>query len=73
MLRHETEGGFREMCLEFPEFAFDVLSFVLDVEEKREKRQSSSGAHRGGSGEGTPVGSFATPGHGSRKRARAER
>ena len=44
VLRHETEGSFRQMCLEFPEFAFDVLSFVLDVEEKREekrKRKSS--------------------------------
>ena len=37
MLRHETEGTFREMCLEYPEFAFDVLSFVLDAEEKRMK------------------------------------
>lgn len=27
------------MCLEFPQFAFDVLSFVLDVEEKRERRR----------------------------------
>lgn len=35
VLRHETEGSFRQMCLEYPEFAFDVLSFVLDAEEKR--------------------------------------
>ena len=27
------------MCLEYPEFAFDVLSFVLDAEEKREGRR----------------------------------
>lgn len=39
VLRHETEGSFRAMCLEYPEFAFDVLSFVLDVEEKRERRR----------------------------------
>lgn len=39
MLRHETEGTFRKMCLEYPEFAFDVLSFVLDAEEKREERR----------------------------------
>ncbi|MCJ1267915.1 hypothetical protein MMC22_007801 [Lobaria immixta] len=39
VLRHETEGSFRDMCLEFPQFAFDVLSFVLDVEEKRERRR----------------------------------
>ena len=35
------------MCLEFPEFAFDVLSFVLDAEEKREKRRETE--DRGGS------------------------
>lgn len=39
MLRHETEGSFRQMCLEYPEFGFDVLSFVLDAEEKREERR----------------------------------
>ena len=39
MLRHETEGSFRQMCLEYPEFAFDVLSFVLDAEEKRMERR----------------------------------
>ncbi|KAL8722040.1 MAG: hypothetical protein Q9225_001416 [Loekoesia sp. 1 TL-2023] len=39
VLRHETEGSFREMCLEFPEFAFDVLSFVLDAEERRAQRR----------------------------------
>lgn len=39
VLRHETEGTFRAMCLEFPQFAFDVLNFVLDMEEKRERRR----------------------------------
>ncbi|KAL8834828.1 MAG: hypothetical protein Q9170_003570 [Blastenia crenularia] len=39
VLRHETEGSFRDMCLEFPEFAFDVLSFVLDAEERRAQRR----------------------------------
>lgn len=70
VLRHETEeGGFRAMCLEFPEFAFDVLSFVLDVEEKRERRAGSLGGDGDGVGSGS---SF--PGKGSaRKRARAER
>lgn len=48
MLRHETEGSFREMCLEYPEFAFDVLSFVLDAEEKREERRRKT---QGGGGE----------------------
>ena len=50
MLRHETEGSFREMCLEYPEFAFDVLSFVLDAEEKRMKarRQTAEEEPRSG-------------------------
>ncbi|KAL8943502.1 MAG: hypothetical protein Q9216_001037 [Gyalolechia sp. 2 TL-2023] len=39
VLRHETEGSFRDMCLAFPEFAFDVLSFVLDAEERRAQRR----------------------------------
>ena len=43
VLRHETEGSFRAMCLEFPEFAFDVLSFVLDAEEKRARREEDVG------------------------------
>ncbi|KAG6999395.1 hypothetical protein G7Y79_00035g070670 [Physcia stellaris] len=48
VLRHETEGSFREMCLEYPEFAFDVLSFVLDAEEKRMKVRKQA------DGEGEP-------------------
>lgn len=35
MLRHEAEEDFRALCLEFPEFGFDVLSFVLDARERR--------------------------------------
>ena len=52
MLRHETEGGFRELCLEFPEFAFDVLSFVLDVEERRSRREEAGGSGEGAGGKG---------------------
>ena len=48
VLRHETEGEFREMCLEYPEFAFDVLSFVLDAEEKREERRRKTQGGGGG-------------------------
>ena len=44
MLRHETEGSFRQMCLEYPEFAFDVLSFVLDAEERRIRAKRQGGA-----------------------------
>ncbi|KAL8732025.1 MAG: hypothetical protein Q9166_002977 [cf. Caloplaca sp. 2 TL-2023] len=43
VLRHETEGSFRDMCMDFPEFAFDVLSFVLDAEEKRAQRKGGGG------------------------------
>ena len=35
VLRHEAEEEFRKMCLEFPQFGFDVLSLVLDQREKR--------------------------------------
>lgn len=60
VLRHETEGSFRKMCLEYPEFAFDVLSFVLDAEEKREERRRKVDEGDGGKGS-------------ARKRARGER
>ena len=56
MLRHETEGGFRELCLEFPEFAFDVLSFVLDVEERRSRREEAGGEWGRDGGEGEEEG-----------------
>ena len=35
VLRHEAELEFRAMCLEFPQFGFDVLSLVLDQREKQ--------------------------------------
>jgi len=38
VLRHEAEKEFRSMCLEFPQFGFDVLSLVLDAQEKRSAR-----------------------------------
>ncbi|KAL8682292.1 MAG: hypothetical protein Q9186_001661 [Xanthomendoza sp. 1 TL-2023] len=59
VLRHQTEGTFRDMCMDFPEFAFDVLSFVLDAEEKRASRKS------GGAG-----GPEEDVGRSARKRAR---
>lgn len=34
VLRHEAKDEFRVMCLEFPQFGFDVLSLVLDQKEK---------------------------------------
>ncbi|KAF2673737.1 hypothetical protein BT63DRAFT_410701 [Microthyrium microscopicum] len=41
VLRHEAEDEFRKLCLEFPQFGFDVLSLVLD---QREKSRSGGGA-----------------------------
>ncbi|NJR31456.1 hypothetical protein HC762_01670 [bacterium] len=35
VLRHDAEDEFRTMCLEYPQFGFDVLSLVLDQREKR--------------------------------------
>ncbi|CAO1603411.1 hypothetical protein XANCAGTX0491_006999 [Xanthoria calcicola] len=61
VLRHQTEGTFRQMCMDFPEFAFDVLSFVLDAEEKRAQRKGG-----GGPGPDDDVGKSA------RKRARGQ-
>ncbi|KAK3678358.1 hypothetical protein LTR78_001655 [Recurvomyces mirabilis] len=38
VLRHEAEAEFKRMCLEFPQFGYDVLSLVLDQQEKRSAR-----------------------------------
>ncbi|KAL1620687.1 hypothetical protein SLS54_006043 [Diplodia seriata] len=73
VLRHQAEDEFRAMCLEFPQFGFDVLSLVLDAKEKR-------GGGGGGAGlSGEPVvgvaasssaGAAADPPRSARKRAR---
>ncbi|OJD36240.1 uncharacterized protein BKCO1_12000108 [Diplodia corticola] len=49
VLRHHAEDEFRAMCLEFPQFGFDVLSLVLDAKEKR------GGGSGGGGHSGEPV------------------
>ncbi|MCJ1469055.1 hypothetical protein MMC07_007687 [Pseudocyphellaria aurata] len=46
VLRHQTEGSFQSLCLEFPQFALDVLTFVLDVEEKRERQRDGGERQR---------------------------
>ncbi|KAH7379444.1 hypothetical protein BKA66DRAFT_420352 [Pyrenochaeta sp. MPI-SDFR-AT-0127] len=33
-LRHDAEPEFKAMCLEFPQFSYDVLQLVLDQQEK---------------------------------------
>lgn len=35
VLRHEAETDFKKLCIEFPEFAFDVLTQVLDSKERK--------------------------------------
>jgi hypothetical protein len=46
VLRHEAEEEFRAMCLEFPQFGFDVLSLVLDQKEKGKSAHADDGEHR---------------------------
>jgi hypothetical protein len=41
VLRHEAEQEFKKMCLEFPQFGFDVLSLVLDQQERNSQKGSS--------------------------------
>jgi len=42
VLRHEAEKEFRTMCLTYPQFGFDVLSLVLDAQEKRTAKTEGS-------------------------------
>ncbi|KAF2748775.1 hypothetical protein M011DRAFT_457487 [Sporormia fimetaria CBS 119925] len=47
-LRHDAEPEFKAMCLEFPQFSYDVLKMVLDQQEKS-RRGGDDGVHtRGG-------------------------
>lgn len=49
VLRHEAEDEFRQMCLEFPQFGFDVLSLVLDQREKRSAARDDDTPMKGSS------------------------
>ncbi len=49
VLRHEAEKEFRKMCLEFPQFGFDVLSLVLDQREKRSAARDEETPMKGSS------------------------
>ncbi|KAL4869963.1 hypothetical protein BDV12DRAFT_166733 [Aspergillus spectabilis] len=42
VLRHEAEGDFKQLCLDVPQFCFDVLSVVLDQREKRAQDQAEA-------------------------------
>ncbi|KAF2705537.1 hypothetical protein K504DRAFT_439791 [Pleomassaria siparia CBS 279.74] len=61
-LRHDAEPEFKAMCLEFPQFSYDVLRLVLDQQEKSKRGAS-------GDGEASHRGPAVVPGS-SRKRAR---
>ncbi|KIW20407.1 hypothetical protein PV08_00982 [Exophiala spinifera] len=50
VLRHEAEAEFKAMCLEYPQFGFDVLSLVLDQREKRARERDEEGTPGGGKG-----------------------
>ncbi|OAL03491.1 hypothetical protein IQ06DRAFT_243421 [Phaeosphaeriaceae sp. SRC1lsM3a] len=66
-LRHDAEPEFRAMCLEFPQFSYDVLQLVLDQQEKKR-----GGGGSGGGGDDAPrssSGPSVVPGS-TRKRAR---
>ncbi|GIC84932.1 uncharacterized protein Aud_000759 [Aspergillus udagawae] len=50
VLRHEAEDDFKKLCLEVPEFCFDVLSLVLDQKEKRVQDRAETESGIKGSG-----------------------
>lgn len=52
VLRHEAEAEFKAMCLEFPQFGFDVLSLVLDAREKRQRDREEEATSTPGTGRG---------------------
>lgn len=66
VLRHEAEDEFRAMCLEFPQFGFDVLSLVLDQKEKAKQPKVVIVDDEGSSARGAT----STPATGGRKRQR---
>ncbi|KAF2035287.1 hypothetical protein EK21DRAFT_97026 [Setomelanomma holmii] len=47
-LRHDAEPEFRAMCLEFPQFSYDVLQLILDQKEKSRRGGGDDGPARGG-------------------------
>lgn len=42
MMRHEVGDDFKKLCIEVPEFAFDVLTHVLDRREKARESEESA-------------------------------
>lgn len=54
VLRHEAEREFKDMCLEFPRFGFDVLTLVLDSREKRQREREKDTDEQAAALTGTP-------------------
>ncbi|KAL3473644.1 hypothetical protein BJX99DRAFT_248831 [Aspergillus californicus] len=50
VLRHEAEQDFKQLCLDVPQFCFDVLSVVLDQREKRAADRAEAESTPKGSG-----------------------
>jgi hypothetical protein len=48
-LRHQADDEFRSLCIKFPQFAFDVLSIILDQREKKGHGSSGVTVDVGGS------------------------
>jgi hypothetical protein len=46
-LRHDAEPEFKAMCLEFPQFSYDVLQLVLDQQEKSRKSSDDTPSKSG--------------------------
>jgi hypothetical protein len=72
VLRHEAEDEFKSMVLEFPQFAYDILSIVLDQKEKGKDKDKEHHRHQRpthGDESTEPIGAAKTPRTG-RKRPR---
>ncbi|RDW90892.1 uncharacterized protein DSM5745_02667 [Aspergillus mulundensis] len=50
VLRHEAQEEFKQLCLDVPQFCFDVLSVVLDQKEKRAQDRAEAESAVKGSG-----------------------
>ncbi|KAI9373138.1 hypothetical protein BJX61DRAFT_399711 [Aspergillus egyptiacus] len=50
ILRHEAEEDFKKLCLDVPQFCYDVLSVVLDQREKRAQDRAEAESGVKGSG-----------------------
>lgn len=49
-MRHEAAEDFEQLCLDVPQFCFDVLTVVLDQKEKRAQDRAETESGVKGSG-----------------------